>query len=63
MESEFVLIQGKPNNQLSVTNFSSLGQLYESLVRKYFRELEKGYEERAAKQIITETTNRAIASS
>lgn len=63
MESEFVLIQGKPSNELSVNNFSSLGQLHEFLVRRYFKELKGQYGEGASKQIITDAANRAIASS
>ena len=62
MKSNFILIEGKPDNSLFTTNFSSIGQLYEFLVRKYFRELKKEYGEGATKQIIVDGMNRAIAS-
>lgn len=63
MEPNFILIQGKPDNKLSTGRFSSIGQLHEFLVRKYFRELKEKYGEKSAKQIIKDATNRAIISS
>ncbi len=62
MKSDFILIEGKPENRLFVTNFSALGELHEFLVRRYFRELKKEYGEGATKQIIIDGMNRAIAS-
>lgn len=60
-QSDFILIQGGPGNTLSTESFNSLGHLHESLVGRYFRELRKEHGEKAAKQIITDETNRAIS--
>lgn len=58
-QTDFILIQGGPGNTLSTERFNSLGQLHESLVKRYFRELKKEHKEEEAKQIIIDETNRA----